>query len=163
MDVAVDDSVNNNIFEAINSSMSYEDLCSAFICLYFSACLNKTQFDKILEFFSIITTITIPKTFDECINTLFKNFGENISGANKTWYCSKCKVFDNSIRQYERKCVSCANILTNYIYLPLENQLLKLIKKFPSVRLTFSLNNLSFLLLSIILIIIYNYFFLGFY
>jgi hypothetical protein len=130
----VDADVNNDIVSALNSSFNYEELCAAFICLYFSAGLNKSQFAKVLEFSSITTSEKIPKSFNECTNTLLTKFGEKII-IDKNWYCSKCKDFVILKDQYQRTCLICGNSLANYIYLPLENQLLKLVKKFPNVSL----------------------------
>ncbi len=53
----------------------------------------------------------------------------------ENWYYSKCKDFVILKDQYQRTCLICGNSLANYIYLPLENQLLKLVKKFPNVSL----------------------------
>jgi hypothetical protein len=118
----------------LNSSFNYEELCAAFICLHFSAHFNKTQLATVLEFQSILTPVKLPKTFDECTDTLFSKYGGNPI-LDKTWYCTKCKAFDTSMNSKDRECPACGTNLSNYIYLSLENQIIKLIKKFPNVSL----------------------------
>jgi hypothetical protein len=90
------DAVNDDIALAFNSSFNYEQLCATIICLYLSTGFNKTQLDKVLELSSITSSHIIPKSFNECTNTLFKKFDEKII-IDKHWYCSQSEDFVISI------------------------------------------------------------------
>ena len=76
----------------------------------------------------------------------------------ENWYYSKCKDFVILKDQYQRTCLICGNSLANYIYLPLENQLLKLVKKFPNVSLMGCLINHTSIFLILFQVFIYPIF-----
>ena len=113
-------------------------MCAAHISLHFSAGFNKTQLATVLEFSSMLSPQQVPKSFDECTDTLFRKYGGK-PGLNKNWYCSKFNIYDTLMNPDDRKCSVCGKTLANFIYLPLEVQLIKLIKKFPNVSLLFNL------------------------
>jgi hypothetical protein len=127
----------DEILSIFNQSFNYDELCAAFICLHYSANFTKTQLAKVCEFSSLITPAKTPKSFNECVNTLLTKFGKEKQIMNKNWFCSKCKEFDVLKKTNDRECSICQNTLANYIYLPLENQLLQLINKFPDVSSVF--------------------------
>jgi hypothetical protein len=114
------------------AEFNYEELCAALLCLFFSASLNKTQFAKILEFTAITSNTLVPKSFNECVNAISK-MHDNKTTINKTWYCTSCKDFIILRTQYQRFCIVCGETLSSYIYLPLENQLSKIIAKNQAV------------------------------
>ena len=118
------------------AEFNYEDLCAALLCLFFSASLNKTQFAKILEFTAMTSNTLVPKSFNECVNAISKMY-DNKTTINKTWYCTSCKDFIILRTQYQRLCIVCGETLSSYIYLPLENQLSKIIAKNQAVFVNF--------------------------
>jgi hypothetical protein len=118
------------------AEFNYEDLCAALLCLFFSASLNKTQFAKILEFTAMTSNTLVPKSFNECVNAISKMY-VNKTTINKTWYCTSCKNFIILRTQYQRLCIVCGETLSSYIYLPLKNQLSKIIAKNQAVFVNF--------------------------
>ena len=93
-------------------SFTYEELCAALLCLFFSAGLNKTQFAKILEFTALTSNTFIPKSFNECVNTISKKLDGNTL-LNKSWYCTSCKRFIILVNQYQRLCIVCGEALSS--------------------------------------------------
>ena len=118
------------------AEFNYEEMCAALLCLFFSASLNKTQFAKILEFTAITSNTLVPKSFNECITAILKKYDKKTT-FNKSWYCTSCKDFIILRTQYQRLCIVCGETLSSYIYLPLENQLSKIIAKNQAVFVNF--------------------------
>ena len=73
----------------LNSSFNYDELCAGFIFLHFIAHFNQTQLATVYEFQSLLTSEELPKSFDECVVTLFSKYGGSPIFDN-TWYCSDC-------------------------------------------------------------------------
>ena len=98
--------IDNSILEATSSSLNYEELCAAFLCLFYSSGINKTQLEKVLQLSSLLNDQKMPKSFLECSKVLLDKM-EDCVKYEKKWFCSRCKKFFILDRQHQRTCAIC--------------------------------------------------------
>jgi hypothetical protein len=103
-------SITDFIFESIKDDFNNQDLCAAYLCLFYSGGLNKTQLEKILELNNLIFTDKIlPKSFNDCAKELLNKMEDTIN-YNKKWYCRSCKIFINLDKPSQRTCHICSKM-----------------------------------------------------
>ncbi len=83
-----------------------KEISAALIAIFFHLKLTQSAFSVILEFFSVIPPIKVPKTFDECSKILLNSTKDKIV-YNKFWFCYACKEKTELLTRYSRSCEKC--------------------------------------------------------
>jgi hypothetical protein len=128
-----DDNLSNELSAILDDQqkITKDELAAAFLAVFFDSNMTKKALSSFVALSNLISSVKLPKKFDQLRNILFSKQQIENYKPEKTWFCPVClNTYDRLRDQYARSCPSCKTRLLMFYNVDIKYQVQTILKKF---------------------------------